>query len=91
MYHGITERLFSIKTDYINGPGGAIRGQHDGKMYDSKSAYEKSLKATGHVIVETDSRPQKRETRGDFDVKKDLKDAYQSVMSKQPTRRKRKK
>jgi len=50
---------------------------HDGKVYDSKSAYYKSLKASGHMVVEPGMQKEKREQRGDFNVTKELKEAAQ--------------
>lgn len=63
-------------TDYIAGPGQAIVGHHDGKVYDSKSEYYKSLKASGHIIHEAGMN-KKREQRGDYNVTKELKEAAQ--------------
>lgn len=48
-----------IQTDYINGAGGAIQSMADGKMYDSKSKYYKSLKAQGMVIADEPPKPPK--------------------------------
>lgn len=65
-----------------------IRSQVDGMYYDSKSAYYKSLKSSGHIICDDGMVNAKREIRGDFDCKKELKEAWQSVKSKQPKKRK---
>ena len=68
----------NIMTDYIAGAGGALRSQADGKMYDSKSAYRKSLKAHGMVEMGNDAPTKGRdEIRGDFDCSKELKQALE--------------
>ena len=48
-----------------------------GKRYDSKAKYYADLKATGHMVVEAGMSEKHRETRGDFDVRKELKQAAQ--------------
>ena len=48
-----------IQTDYINGPMGAVKSMADGKMYDSKSQYYKSLKAQGCFIADEPQKPRK--------------------------------
>jgi hypothetical protein len=65
-----------VVSDYIAAPGKGIMAPHDGKVYDSKSAYYKSLKQSGHMVVEP-GMDKKREQRGDFNVTKELKEAAQ--------------
>lgn len=58
-----------------------INGLHnpaDGKMYDSKSAYYKGVKAAGCIVMGNDAPAEARkEERGDFDCSKELKEAIQ--------------
>lgn len=59
-----------------------IQSQADGKYYDSKSQYRKSLKAHGMVEMGTDA-PTKANTelRGDFsNLKRDISKAYDQVV-----------
>jgi hypothetical protein len=57
----------------------------DGKRYDSKSQYERAVRAKGCRIVGNDwngaqyKTPLERGMRGDFNVKPALKDALQKV------------
>lgn len=51
----------------------------DGKTYDSKSAYYSALKKSGNVVVEPGMFPEKRETRGDFNPRKELKEVAQRM------------
>ncbi len=68
----------NIISDYMpGGAGQALRNMADGKMYDSKSAYNKALKASGHYVVGNDKQEQKKEVRGDFNVREALKGAIQ--------------
>lgn len=68
----------NIISDYMpTGAGQAILNHADGKMYDSKSAYNKALKASGHYIVGNDKQEQKKELKGDFSVRDSLKQAIQ--------------
>lgn len=77
-----TAKKFYVQSDYVAGPGQAIKGHHDGKHYDSKSEYYRSLKASGHMVVEPGMTKEKRETRGDFDCSRELKAAYQEVKAR---------
>lgn len=61
---------FYVISDNIDG----VLNHANGKRYDSKSQYYADLKASGHIIVES-GMEQKRETRGNFDVAKELKRA----------------
>lgn len=57
----------------------------DGKMYDSKSNFEKAVKAKGCRVVGNDwnkseyKTPLERGVRGNFDVRGELKEAIQKV------------
>jgi uncharacterized membrane-anchored protein YhcB (DUF1043 family) len=67
----------SIISDYMpGGAGQALMSQGDGKMYDSKSAYRKSLKEKGFVEVGT-SKQEAPKDRGDYCVKDALKQSIQ--------------
>lgn len=54
----------------------------DGKIYDSRSVYNRAVKASGCEIVGNDMKtPTKpREIRGDFNVRKELKQAVHKVL-----------
>lgn len=70
-----------------NLPGGVngILNHADGQRYDSKSNYEKAVKAKGCRIVGNDwngsewKPPIERGIRGDFNVRPQLKEAVQKV------------
>jgi hypothetical protein len=68
---------FNIIKDDLGVQG--ILNHADGKMYDSKSAYYKSLKESGHIIHEAGMNSGPRKQRGDYDVSKELKEAAQRV------------
>lgn len=51
----IIQRGPQIVSDYINGPGGALQNQADGKMYDSKSQYYKAVRAAGCEVLGNDA------------------------------------
>ena len=89
LYHGYGGSMPYVQKDDLGLHG--IRSQIDGKHYDSKAAYYKSVKASGHIIVGNEEQKNSTETRGDFDCKKELKEAWQIVKSKQPKRKKGKK
>lgn len=55
-----------------------ILNHANGKVYDSKSKYYADLKASGHVIVES-GMDKPRETRGDFDARKDVAKALNQL------------
>lgn len=84
LYHGYSGALPYVQKDDL---GKGIRSQIDGKMYDSKSAYYKSVKNSGHVIVGNETQKNSNEVRGDFDCSKELKEAWQYVKSKQPRKK----
>jgi hypothetical protein len=52
-----------------------VRNPNDGKFYDSKSQYYKSLKAQGCFITGNEEPPKERKQRGDFDCRKELAQA----------------
>jgi len=57
---------------------GGVNGIHnpvDGKRYDSKSAYYRKLKETGHHVYEGKPSEKKVLNRGDHNVFKELKQA----------------
>jgi hypothetical protein len=78
----IIQRGHEIIGDYINGPNGAVQSQIDGKMYDSKSEYYKSVKAAGCVVMGTDAP---REGKGpeaticEKDLGRDIKQAIEQL------------
>lgn len=55
MYLGCSGVALQVIGDYINGAGGALKSMADGKMYDSKSAYYKAVKAAGCEIMGNDA------------------------------------
>ncbi len=63
-----------------------ILNHADGKKYDSKSQYERALRAKGCRVVGNDwnnatyKTPLERGVRGDFNVRPQLKEAVQKVM-----------
>lgn len=64
-----------VITDTI---GEGVKGVHnpvDGKRYDSKSAYHRKLKETGHHVFEGTPNPNKVLNKGDHNVFKELKEA----------------
>lgn len=70
-------------------PGGVngIFNHADGKRYDSKSQYERAVKSKGCRVVGNDwnnasyKTPLERGVRGDFNVRKELKQAIEKVMN----------
>ena len=70
-----------VISDNLGGVQG-VRNPVNGLMYDSKSAYERAVKESGHVIVGNDSsfkEPKKREQRGNYDCRKELKLAMEQT------------
>lgn len=49
----------------------------DGKTYDSKSSFRSATRNAGYREVGNDSIEIKREIRGDFDIRNDLRQAIQ--------------
>lgn len=59
-----------------------ILNHNDGKIYTSRTKYYQAIKAANCHITEPDSRPMgKREIRGDFNVRKELKSAVQQHLT----------
>lgn len=54
----------------------------DGKMYSSKSRYYQTLKDTGSHVVEPGEHGQKRELRGDYNNRPELKRALQQHLGR---------
>lgn len=75
-----------VFTDNLPGGVNGMLSHADGKMYDSKSQYERALKAKGCRIVGNDlnnvtyKTPEERGIRGDFNVRSELREAVQKVM-----------
>jgi len=65
------------RPNVINDTIDGVLNPATGKRYDSKAKYYADLKATGHMVVESGMHSDKREIRGDFDVRKELKQAAQ--------------
>ena len=60
-----------------------ILNHADGKLYDSKSAFRKATRRAGCYEMGNDVKPDyqhKREIRGDFNVRPQLKEAVQKVV-----------
>ena len=54
----------------------------DGKYYSSKSRYYQTLKDTGNHIIEKGEQGHKRELRGDYDNKQELRQALQQHLGR---------
>jgi hypothetical protein len=77
-----TQRGGHIIGDYIAGPGDAVKSMADGKMYDSKSAYRKSLKAQGMVELGNDAPTTCKEPEYKIcekELKRDISEAIQQL------------
>lgn len=61
--------------DTLSGGVEGILNPVDGKRYDSKSAYHRKLKETGHHVYEGEPSGKKVLNRGDHNVFKELKAA----------------
>lgn len=92
LYHGYTGPLAYVQRDSIGEGVKGIVNPVNGKRYDSKSSYEKDIKASGHVIMGNDApKEPNREIRGDFSgLKQDISKAVDQVFSNQPKGKKRK-
>lgn len=77
--------LWNVKSDSL----GDVRNPVDGKIYDSKSQYHQKIKDAGCHIVEGEPKGHRLD-KGDHDVSKELKEAYEQVESRAPRKRKRK-
>lgn len=62
---------------YISDTLDLVLNPATGKHYDSKHKYYADLKATGHMVQESGMEVKNRETRGDFNCAKELKEAAQ--------------
>lgn len=65
----------NISAEVIKDSMEPIKSMADGKYYDSKSQYYVSLKAHGTHIVEKGEQKGNGPLRGDYNVKKELKQA----------------
>lgn len=78
-----TARGPQIISDYINSSAGdAIKSQADGKMYDSKSQYYKSVKDAGCVVLGTDAPTTAKEVDykiNEKELKQDIANAIQQL------------
>lgn len=81
-----TGRPLGVVSDNIGEGVQGVMNHADGKVYDSKSSYEKAVKAKGCHIVGNDwnksqyKTPLERGVSGDFNVRKELKEAVQKVV-----------
>jgi hypothetical protein len=68
--------------DYVAGPGDAIKSMADGKMYDSKSAYRRTLKSKGLIEVGNDAPTTCKEPEYKIcekELKRDISEAIQQL------------
>lgn len=78
--------LGTYGSDVLPGGVNGILNHADGKRYDSKSQFERAVKAKGCRIVGNDLNnatwkpPIDRGIRGDFNAKKELREAVQRHM-----------
>lgn len=70
---------FYAQSDYIS--GGSIQSMADGKQYDSKSQYYKSLKDGGYHIMDERPKEKKREFESDL-TGRDIKNAIERLKSR---------
>lgn len=68
---------YYVQSDYINGAGGYIQSQADGKIYDSKSAYYKSVKEAGCVVLGDDAPREAKKKDYNPDISKEFRQALQ--------------
>lgn len=69
-----------VISDYV--PTGAIKSMADGKMYDSKSKYYKSVKEAGMVVLGNDA-PRESKKKIDSDLThRDVKNAIERLKSR---------
>lgn len=79
-YHGIV-------SDNLPGGVNGMLSHADGKRYDSRSAYEKAVRAKGCRVVGNDlnnvtyKTPLERGIRGDFNARPQLKEAVQRALN----------
>ena len=75
-------RSVQIIGDYINGAGGSVKNMADGKVYDSKSAYYKAVKAAGCVVMGNDAPKQAKEAEykiNERELKQDIANSIQQL------------
>jgi len=75
-------RSVQIIGDYIAGPNGSVKNMADGKVYDSKSAYYKAVKAAGCVVMGNDAPKQAKEAEykiNERELKQDIAKAIQQL------------
>lgn len=76
------QRSIHVIGDYVAGPGDAIKSMADGKMYDSKSTYRKSLKEKGLVELGNDAPTTCKEPEYKIcenELKRDIAEAIQQL------------
>lgn len=75
-----------VFSDHLGEGVQGIFNHADGKRYDSKSAFEKAVKAKGCRVVGNDwnkaeyRTPAERGVKGNFDARRELKEAVQKVV-----------
>lgn len=69
---------------------GDVRNPIDGKIYDSKSAYHRKLKETGHHVYEGSGNKEQL-NKGDHNVTQELRQAAQQHLTNLPTQKRKKK
>lgn len=72
------EKLGYVQTDSLDNVVSPI----DGKPYDSKSSYYKSIQEAGCNIIEDNPLERKGTETTDYDVQQELKDAIDEVEAK---------
>jgi hypothetical protein len=75
-------RGVQIIGDYINGAGGSIKNMADGKIYDSKSAYYKAVKASGCEVLGSDAPREAKPIEYkvcERDLAQDISNAYKQL------------
>lgn len=75
-----TRAGFYVQSDYV--PGGEIQSMVDGRKYDSKSKYYKSVKEAGLHVVGNDSPVTKRSAPVSDLTHKDVKDAIERLKAR---------
>ena len=70
---------FYVQSDYV--PNGGIKSMADGRTYDSKSRYYKSLKEKGLVIVDEKPKEKSRTIESDL-TGRDIKNAIERIKSR---------
>lgn len=72
----VSRAKFYAQSDYIS--GGEIKSQVDGKIYDSKSQYYKSLKEGGYFINESPNKSPDKPTNSEI-TGRDVKNAIERL------------